>query len=92
MLVKPLRFSFLLLMPVGLVAILYFLYNALAVYYQLQSDVAYVSHLIGFTLGLPLGIAWSPQWKRNLLISVGLLIGYFALLLLITTYLLLVMR
>jgi membrane associated rhomboid family serine protease len=92
MLVKPLRFSFLLLMPVGLVAILYFLYNALAVYYQLQSDVAYISHIIGFTLGLPLGIAWSPQWKRNLLISVGLLVAYFVLLLLITTYLLPALR
>jgi membrane associated rhomboid family serine protease len=92
MLVKPLRFSFLLLMPVGLVAILYFLYNGLAVYYQLQSDVAYVSHIIGFTLGLPLGIAWSPQWKRNLLISVGLLVVYFVLLLLITTYLLPALR
>ena len=44
MLMKPLRFSFLLLMPVGLVAVLYFLYNAAAVYYHLQSDVAYVSH------------------------------------------------
>jgi antibiotic biosynthesis monooxygenase (ABM) superfamily enzyme len=44
--------------------------------------------MIGFTLGLPFGIAWSPQWKRNLLISVGLLVAYFVLLLLITTYLL----
>jgi membrane associated rhomboid family serine protease len=88
MLVKPLRFSFLLLMPVGLVAVLYFLYNALAVYYNLQSNVAYISHVIGFSLGLPLGIAWSPQWKRNLLISIGLLVAYFALLFFITTYLL----
>ena len=88
MLIKPLRFSFLLLMPVGLVAVLYFLYNAVAVYYHLQSDVAYISHIIGFSLGLPLGIAWSPQWKRNLLISIGLLVAYFALVFFITTYLL----
>ena len=79
-------------MWVGLVAILYFLHNALSVYYQLQSDVAYFSHIIGFTLGLPFGIAWSSQWKRNLLISVGLLVAYFVLLLLITTYLLPVLR
>ena len=59
MLIKPLRFSWLLLMPVGLVAILYFLYNGLAVYYHFQSNTAYVSHIIGFSLGLPLGIAWS---------------------------------
>ncbi len=88
MLLKPLRFSFLLLMPVGLVAVLYFLYNAVAVYTHLQSDVAYISHIIGFTLGLPLGIAWSPQWKRNLLISIGLLIVYFVILYLVTTYVL----
>ena len=86
MLIKPLRFSWLLLMPVGLVAILYFLYNGLAVYYHLQSDVAYVSHIIGFSLGLPLGIAWSAQWKRNLLISIGLLAVYFVILYLVMQY------
>jgi len=75
-----------LLMPVGMVAIVYFLYNAIAVYYQ--SNVAYISHIIGFALGLPLGIAWSSQWKRNLLISTLLLIIYFAILFVITQYLL----
>lgn len=88
MLMKPLRFSWLLLMPVGLVAVLYFLYNAVAVYYHLQSDVAYVSHIIGFTLGLPLGIAWSLHWKRNLLISVGLLVVYVVILYVITQFIL----
>ncbi len=77
-----------LLMPVGLVAVLYFLYNALAVYLHLQSDVAYISHIIGFCLGLPFGIAWSPEWKRNLLISIGLLIVYVVLLNLFMTYIL----
>jgi membrane associated rhomboid family serine protease len=88
MLLKPLRWSWLLLMPVGLVAILYFLYNGLAVYYRQQSDVAYVSHIIGFSLGLPLGIAWSTQWKKNILISIGLLVVYFVLLYFITNYVL----
>ncbi len=88
MLMKPLRWSWLLFMPVGLVAILYFLYNGLAVYYQQQSNVAYISHIIGFSLGLPLGIAWSVQWKRNLLISIGLLAVYFVLLYFVTHYIL----
>jgi membrane associated rhomboid family serine protease len=88
MLLKPLRWSWLLLMPVGLVAVLYFLYNGLAVYLHQQSDVAYISHVIGFSLGLPLGIAWGPQWKRNLLISIGLLLVYFVLLYIVTKYLL----
>ncbi len=88
MLLKPLRWSWLLLMPVGLVAILYFLYNGLAVYYHLQSGVAYVSHIVGFSLGLPLGIAWSPAWKKNLLISIGLLITYVILLYFVTKFIL----
>ena len=88
MLLKPLRFSWLLLMPVGLVAVLYFLYNALAVYLNQQSDVAYISHIIGFALGLPLGIAWSQKWKKNLLISIGLLLVYVVLLYFVTHYLL----
>jgi membrane associated rhomboid family serine protease len=88
MLLKPLRWSWLLLMPVGLVAVLYFLYNGLAVYLHQQSDVAYISHVIGFSLGLPLGIAWGPQWKKNLLISIGLLLVYFVLLYIVTKYIL----
>jgi membrane associated rhomboid family serine protease len=88
MLLKPLRFSWLLLMPVGMVAIVYFLYNALAVYFNLQSNVAYVSHVIGFSLGLPFGIAWSPNWKKNLAISVVLLMVYFVALYIITQYVL----
>lgn len=88
MLMKPLRFSWLLLMPVGLVAVLYFLYNALAIYYGLQGDVAYVSHIIGFAIGIPLGISWSVQWKKNLAISIVLLAMYFMLVYLVVTYLL----
>ena len=88
MLMKPLRFSWLLLMPVGMVAIVYFLYNALAVYFNLQSNVAYISHVIGFSLGIPFGIAWSPNWKKNLAISVVLLLIYFVALYIITQYVL----
>ncbi len=87
MLVKPLRWSWLLLMPVGLVAILYFLYNAFAVYLHIQSDVAYISHIIGFLIGVPFGVAWSPGWKKNLLISIGLLVLYVVLLFFVTNYL-----
>jgi len=88
MLLKPLRFSWLLLMPVGLVAVLYFLYNALAVYLNQQSNVAYISHILGFAIGVPLGIAWSEKWKKNLLISIGLLLVYVVLLYFVTHYLL----
>lgn len=79
MLVKPLKFSLLFLMPLGLVAILYFLYNIFALQYGFQGNVGYLSHIIGFGIGLPLGITWSSRWKRNLLITIGLLALYFIL-------------
>jgi len=79
MLVKPLKFSFLFFMPQGLVAVVYFVYNVAAVYLGVQSDVAYISHVIGFLIGIPFGIAWSKNWKRNLLITFGLLLLYYLL-------------
>mgnify|MGYP000622021823 CR=1 FL=1 len=80
MLVKPLKFSWLFLMPLGLVAILYFIYNIFAVYYpQLgEPGVSYLGHIIGFLVGVPFGIAWSRgRWKRNLLITITLLVIYY---------------
>ncbi len=79
MLVKPLKFSWLLLMPVGLAAILYAFYNVAAIHYGIQSKVAFPLHIAGFIVGLPFGIKWSPRWKTNLAISIGLLALYFIL-------------
>jgi membrane associated rhomboid family serine protease len=61
MLVKPLKFSFIFLMPQGLIAIIYFLYNLTAVYYGVGGNVAYISHIIGFSIGIPFGIARSKN-------------------------------
>jgi len=79
MLVKPLKFSLLFLMPQGLVAILYFIYNVAAVHFEVQGNVAFISHIIGFILGIPLGIAWSKDWKKNLVITFALLIVFYIL-------------
>jgi membrane associated rhomboid family serine protease len=79
MLVKPLKFSLLFLMPQGLIAILYFIYNVAAVYFGIQGNVAFISHIIGFILGIPLGIAWSKNWKKNLGITFVLLILFYVL-------------
>ena len=76
MLVKPLKFSLFFLMPVGLVAIVYLVYNVAAVYSNVQDNVAYISHVIGFVVGVPFGLSWSTDWKKNLLIAIGLLILY----------------
>ena len=79
MLVKPLKFSLLFLMPQGLVAILYFIYNVAAVHFEVQGNIAFISHIIGFILGIPLGIAWSKDWKKNLAITFVLLVIFYIL-------------
>jgi membrane associated rhomboid family serine protease len=76
MLIKPLKLSIFVFLPQGLVAILYFVYNALAVYSGTEGNVAYVAHIIGFAIGVPFGLAWSKNWLKNLLISIALLIVY----------------
>ncbi|MEJ5327862.1 MAG: rhomboid family intramembrane serine protease [Candidatus Bathyarchaeia archaeon] len=76
MLVKPLKFSFFFLMPVGLVAFIYFLYNVFAVYYGAEGNIAYISHVIGFLIGVPFGAAWGKNVLRNLLITIILFIVY----------------
>jgi membrane associated rhomboid family serine protease len=50
MLVKPLKFSLIFLMPQGLVAIIYFIYNVAAVYFGVQGNVAFISHIVGFII------------------------------------------
>lgn len=76
MLIKPLKFSILFFMPQGLVAIIYFVYNAVAVYYGAEGNVAYIAHIIGFVIGIPFGLAWSKNWLKNLLITIALLAIY----------------
>jgi rhomboid protease GluP len=75
MLIKPLKFSILLL-PQGLLAILYFVLNAVAVYSGTGGNVAYIAHLIGFAVGIPFGVAWSKNWLKNLLVSIAMLIVF----------------
>ncbi|MFX0201635.1 MAG: rhomboid family intramembrane serine protease [Candidatus Hodarchaeota archaeon] len=72
MLVKPLKISLLFLMPLGLVAIIYFVYNLSAIYLGVEDNVAYISHILGFIIGIPFGLGWSTKWLRNLLIAITL--------------------
>jgi membrane associated rhomboid family serine protease len=79
MLLKPLKFSFYFLMPLGLVAMIYFTYNLLAVYMGAQGNISYLGHIIGFIIGLPLGIIKSEEWRKNLLITGGLFLIYLVI-------------
>src|SRR5881296_635752 len=85
MLMSPLKFSWLFLAPQGLVAIIYFVLNVALVYApsvipDYDPNVAYIAHVIGFTVGIPFGIAWSLHWKKNLVISLGLFSIYLVIL------------
>lgn len=87
MLMNPLKFSFLFMAPQGLVAIAYFVYNVALVYdptiipgLGYDPNIAYIAHVIGFTVGIPFGISWSKRWPRNLAITLGLFGIYIAIL------------
>jgi len=88
LLVKPLKFSFIFFMPLGLVALIYIIYNVVAIQTGAEGNVAYISHVIGFAVGIPLGAMWSKKLVRNLLITVGLLILYVFIIWVLTPFLL----
>jgi membrane associated rhomboid family serine protease len=88
MLVKPLKFSFVFFMPLGLVALIYIIYNVVAVQTCAEGNVAYFSHVVGFAVGIPLGIIWSKNLVKNLLVTLGLLILYLFIIFILTPYLL----
>jgi len=87
LLVKPLKFSFIFLMPLGLVAIIYIIYNILAIQSGAEGNIAYVSHVIGFAIGIPIGTAWTKNLAKNLLITLGLLLLYVVIVLVLVPYL-----
>jgi membrane associated rhomboid family serine protease len=88
LLVKPLKFSFIFLMPLGLVAIIYIVYNIVAVQTGLEGNIAYISHVIGFAIGIPLGLAWSKNLLKNLLITLGLFLLYLFITIFLLPYIL----
>jgi membrane associated rhomboid family serine protease len=79
MLLKPLKFSFYFLMPLGLVAMIYFFFNLVSVYIGSMGTVSYIGHVIGFGIGVPFGIASSKNWHKNLLITAGMFTIYFVI-------------
>jgi len=80
MLTKPLKLSFFFLfIPIGLVAILYFLFNVVAVSLGFGGNVGYVAHIAGFLIGIPFGIASSKvRCMKNLGITILLLVAFLA--------------
>lgn len=78
MLIDPTRLTIIIL-PVGLVAILFFLLNVYDVSTGAGGNVAYYSHVIGFLLGTPFGAMWSKRPWRNLGITLLMLLVFITI-------------
>lgn len=89
MLIKPLKSSlFFFFIPLGLVAILYFIFNVFAVSLGLGGNVGYVAHVAGFLIGIPFGVVFSKgEWVKNLSITMLLLIAFLAIIYIIQFFL-----
>jgi membrane associated rhomboid family serine protease len=86
MLFNPWRLSFLLFMfpmPLGVAGFTFLLLNLGGFFMDRYSapangmHVAYLAHLIGFLIGIGFGILLSPDWKKNLLMSILQFIAYY---------------
>lgn len=86
MLIQPAKLTIVIL-PVGLVAILFFLMNVYDVSIGAAGNVAYVSHVIGFLIGVPFGAKWSKNPLRNLGVTMLMLLGFILVILLVSALL-----
>ena len=82
MLINPTKLTIIIL-PVGLVAILFFLLNLYDISINVGGNVAYYSHVIGFLTGIPFGAIWSKHPWKNLGITMLMLLVFVAVVLVI---------
>lgn len=67
------------LSPLWPLVLLFFIFNIAAIHNGSQGNVAYISHVIGFVIGLFFGTRWNKVWKRSLVYTIFLLAGYIIL-------------
>lgn len=71
--------SFQFLSPIGPLAILFLIFNIIAIQNTKTGNIAYISHIIGFVIGLFFGARWNKEWKKSLLYTLVLLALYIVL-------------
>ena len=79
LLVRRPGYSFRFLSPIGPLALLYFIFNIMAVKNSEGGNVAYMSHILGFVIGLVFGARWNKKWRESLMLTILLLAGYLLL-------------
>ncbi|MCZ7401023.1 MAG: rhomboid family intramembrane serine protease [Candidatus Methanoperedens sp.] len=77
LLVRRPGYSIQFLSPVGPLALLYFIFNIADI--GSGGNVAYISHVFGFVIGLFFGARWNIEWKKSLLFTLLLLAVYIVL-------------
>jgi len=64
------------LSPIGPLALLYLFFNIIAVKNNTGGNVANISHIIGFVIGMFFGAQWNKKWRESLFLTLALLAGY----------------
>src|SRR3989304_4337356 len=79
LLVRTPGLSFQFLSPIGPLAVLFFIFNIIAIQNGASGNVAYVAHVIGFVIGLFFGAKWNKKWLESFLFTLLLLAIYIVL-------------
>jgi membrane associated rhomboid family serine protease len=67
------------LSPTGPLIIVFFIFNIVAIQTGEAGNVAYVSHVLGFIIGVFFGASWNKKWKESLIFTLLLLAIYIVL-------------
>ncbi len=76
LLVRRPGYSVQFLSPIGPLALLYLFFNIIAVKNDTGGNVANISHIIGFMIGMFFGAQWNKKWRESLFLTLALLVGY----------------